>query len=856
MSEELSTATALENEIMKAVDVTYGFDQGMRNVATALRVVLSGSDKNILVGGKVMPYRSGGMNVSIAPIFASNGGDGNFALETGDTGPVPIEEASPTYDRIDIIQVKGVEEGYDSQTRKFNDPTTGTKSTRTIDTKKRVVIRAEAKTGVKGSTSAPYADEGYVKIAEVHIPAGTTNITEDMIRNVTASQPGEENQDWASEKAVTFSPGTLSAATSAFLVAHNAAGNHKSRCIKASNISFGTENDGVKASMIPSGGSVNVHGSRLDPETSVLSVLMELAENVSNLYPYSNGLFSRYSVADVKISAVSTEDIDVATGGEITVDSIPVTAGQVVLLAGQEDPVQNGLWEVQTGAWNRAEGYTAAEPSALNHKLLHTAAGRTNKGKIFFLPDDEYVIGEDALDFEESGFAISGTPNKIVIRDEKGRAQVEPPENDNDIATKGYTDKAISRGGGGGGLVSDSPRFLVFDFSAPNKKTLKVKAGTHIRLDITDTTGSSSRTFDADEDRSFDLSEKIAAAAAASSTRIGATHGRDFYVYLAPDDEDGVDLVVSTNATWPNDIDPSYTANNTRKIGQFHTLCADAGASLTGQVAAAPSSETAGGTYLVKQYKEDEDGFYGFYRKSILSVASGTYYDVLTVEHPLAGFLAGDILPESVWCLAFRPFSGAEGMVYDVDTDMGGDVYLQSGRGRLTASCFGGTITDTRPHPCHQDDMRQVRKRLLRDHEFASMALGSNECTNINGSADPNTTGGHVDTTGRRMLSFIGLEDCCGAMWQWLEDVSALGTGTAWTNISGTSANVGNTGWITCDGQNRMGQHYNASTALLAGGDWDIAACCGSRSRHADDARSFAYTSFGGRGASRVLRKA
>jgi formylglycine-generating enzyme required for sulfatase activity len=152
--------------------------------------------------------------------------------------------------------------------------------------------------------------------------------------------------------------------------------------------------------------------------------------------------------------------------------------------------------------------------------------------------------------------------------------------------------------------------------------------------------------------------------------------------------------------------------------------------------------------------------------------------------------------------------------------------------------------------------MRQVRKRLLRDHEFASMALGSNECTNINGSADPNTTGGHVDTAGRRMLSFIGLEDCCGAMWQWLEDVSALGTGTAWTNISGTSANVGNTEWITCDGQNRMGQHYNASTALLAGGSWNGAAYCGSRSRNANVARSIASTSLGGRGASRVLRKA
>ena len=66
--------------------------------------------------------------------------------------------------------------------------------------------------------------------------------------------------------------------------------------------------------------------------------------------------------------------------------------------------------------------------------------------------------------------------------------------------------------------------------------------------------------------------------------------------------------------------------------------------------------------------------------------------------------------------------------------------------------------------------MRQVRKRLLFDNEFASIASGSNEGTSIYGLADPGTTGGHKDTAKRRMISFIGCEDCCGAMWQWAED--------------------------------------------------------------------------------------
>jgi len=70
------------------------------------------------------------------------------------------------------------------------------------------------------------------------------------------------------------------------------------------------------------------------------------------------------------------------------------------------------------------------------------------------------------------------------------------------------------------------------------------------------------------------------------------------------------------------------------------------------------------------------------------------------------------------------------------------------------------------------DDGGAVGKKLLDDTEFQLAAEGSNMQTNIVGNADPVTTGGHVDTAGRRMISNIGLEDCCGAMWQWLLDQS------------------------------------------------------------------------------------
>ena len=394
-----------------------------------------------------------------------------------------------------------------------------------------------------------------------------------------------------------------------------------------------------------------------------------------------------------------------------------------------------------------------------------------------------------------------------------------------------------------GDLWAAHDRFLIFDFSSAARRSVRIRAGTYIRLDITDSGVTSHRALEANSDTVFDLAQMMHLAADGSAARPGEINGRDFYLYLVPDGENGVTVVASLNSTYPNDIDPLYTAANTRKIGQFHTLCADADDAshpLTGTLAASPGSFTTGDVCLVKRYKDDGTGFHSFYSRSVVSVTAGAQYDTVTVSHPLAGFRAGDVLPESVFCLSFRPFSGAEGMVYDPDTDRIPDIYLQSGKGLLTRSEFGATITDTRQQQNHQDDMMRVGKRLLYDYEFSSAAAGSNEKTNIYGSADPVTTGGHKDTAGRRMLSFIGCEDMCGVMWQWLEE----------------NACNGGSSWGTYDGHASFGQMYGASYALVAGGNWGCGASCGSRCRDAYYARSAASAAVGGRGVSRVIRGA
>ena len=361
-------------------------------------------------------------------------------------------------------------------------------------------------------------------------------------------------------------------------------------------------------------------------------------------------------------------------------------------------------------------------------------------------------------------------------------------------------------------VKASTPRWLRFDFSASNKKTLKILANTHIRVENT--------TVHFDTDTSFDL-----------STTINATSnskGKDWYVFL--DTEGNVTCSLSKTES-----------AGKRRIGQFHTLCADTGASVTGIV---PTElTTTGGNFLIKQYNEEEDSdFYAFYNKPITAVEKLAYYNVGTVAHPLSGFVASDILPESVWCLTFHPSCASyDGMVYDRDCDIAVDIYLQSGKGKATKSAFGAPLIEARKQWNHQEDMRAVGKRLLKDYEFTSIASGSNEKTNIEGGSTPNTTGGHVDTTGRRMISFIGCEECCGYRTQWLDE------------LCGAQAGSSTDEWQVEDGQASFGQQRGTTICLVAGGGWSYTNVSGSRFRSAIWKRSDTANS-GARGSAEVIR--
>ena len=260
--------------------------------------------------------------------------------------------------------------------------------------------------------------------------------------------------------------------------------------------------------------------------------------------------------------------------------------------------------------------------------------------------------------------------------------------------------------------------------------------------------------------------------------------GKDFYIYVT-----STALILSANSIAPT----GYSASTATQIGGFHCLCLSVG------------------------------------------VIAG---------HAYTGFLTGDILPSAIWDMRFRPACSPRGMFYSLAFDIFVDIYMQSGTGVNTLSAFGATITDTRMYWDHADDFAAVGKRLLTDLEFSVVAYGSPEAINILGSADPVTTGGHIDTASRRIISNLGAEDAIGVMYQWVDG------GHIYRNDD--AAYIGGWSWKTTNGQ---GQQYtqgsNGAVGLLAGGAWYDGSFCGSRCRSASSVRTDASSSFGSRGCAR-----
>lgn len=124
-------------------------------------------------------------------------------------------------------------------------------------------------------------------------------------------------------------------------------------------------------------------------------------ESTSDSTVYANNLFSRFSYVAGKIDAATTANISLS--GLQTVDGISLRAGMLVLVKNQTDAKKNGIYEVNSNAWQRHSEFVTF--ALIKHKLYIIGGGSANKNKIFYTPQENFSgkLGESNLTFSEYG---------------------------------------------------------------------------------------------------------------------------------------------------------------------------------------------------------------------------------------------------------------------------------------------------------------------------------------------------------------------------------------------------------------------------------------------------------------------
>ena len=164
----------------------------------------------------------------------------------------------------------------------------------------------------------------------------------------------------------------------------------------------------------------------------------DFVESIGSNFEYANNILSRYKISDTSIQAISTENVSLS--GLNIIDGVALHAGYAVLLKDQTDKSENGIWEVQTGAWNRKTDCDSAD--FYRYKYFSSANGNKNKGKLFYCPSEltSYTSGTTNLVFKEADVSIKPLSYKMIMRDEAGRAKVAAPSEADDVARKAEVD--------------------------------------------------------------------------------------------------------------------------------------------------------------------------------------------------------------------------------------------------------------------------------------------------------------------------------------------------------------------------------------------------------------------------------
>ena len=316
-------------------------------------------------------------------------------------------------------------------------------------------------------------------------------------------------------------------------------------------------------------------------------------------------------------------------------------------------------------------------------------------------------------------------------------------------------------------------RFIQFE----DKKSLRFKANTFIKL----ITSTETNHFCVWQDFVINVKDYL-------DEGDTLVNGKDYSIFLVPDEEIGIAIKISLNKTAPIGYDPI----NTRRIGGFHTECVDVG-----------------------------------------TISDG---------HPMNGWLAGEIIPSTVWTLWHKPLiASPSGMYYHRKLDGWRPIYSQSGTMENTVFEYGATTTRSRTAWDHEVDLGLVGLEFPKSYQFTIASLGVIPLKAVSGKAESSCTkaGGWKNENNIRMVTEEGEESTCGGLWEILEEYGPCG-GSNWA----------------ASGSNTLTQpyQYGSINRLLGGGAWYGSGYCGPSSRHGSHSATSTAAGVSARGWSRPYR--
>jgi uncharacterized protein YjbI with pentapeptide repeats len=490
---DIITSLVHEHEIVKAEDFTFAFQSIIKNTALLDRM-LSAAETDYIKGGRVTA--AGGFNVRIEPIWG-NGRSQEVPLFCDQASELIPVAPAPEFPRIDTVQVKGVMEDWDIKRRAFYNPELENGQYFMVPTKSRVSVACQIKKGVDESVSAPDADEGWIKIAEIAVEPETAEIEQSDIHGVTAIYQHEENASWTNQKARTFNLGGLNEIRQMFGFEHNLDGSHRTEVIKTANIATSAVTTAKLADANVTTGKIKDGAVTTDKIADTNVTTAKLADSAVttakiNAAAVETAKIKDGNVTTDKINALAVTEAKIADGAVTTakIKDANVTSGKIATSAVITDKINAlAVTEAKIAALAVTSGKIAASAvitdkiNALAVTEAKIADGAVTTAKIkdanvttAKLADANVTtakLADGAVTAAKIAAGAGGIPpdETTIIKNTDGKLQVK----DSGIGTAKIADGSITQAKLAAGVGGSSPDNITISETTGGK--LQVKDG-------------------------------------------------------------------------------------------------------------------------------------------------------------------------------------------------------------------------------------------------------------------------------------------------------------------------------------------------------------------------------------------